>query len=818
MVKPMRERGYLAWDMETGIKIALKRKASPFYGLNQYWALGYCGSGVVDKVGFHRGVGGIPDGWFAEMLDRCKLLVGFNIKFDLLHALQEPANYSAWKKWVAGGGQVWDCQLVEYLLQGMDKTWHMCSMDETAPLYGGDFKDDAVKACWNNGIDTPDIDPDMLMNYLMGTEDNHGDIGNTELIFKGQFQLAAQRGQLKSIILNNGALLYTVEAELNGMKINVERAEKLRVELVARLEEVSKRVQEYIPADLPFEFNWNSHVQKSALLFGGAVKYKEQTHKCETVEILQDEIKREAAQDHGQVGKHVCTDSCRMLYAKMDRVEYLMKDGTTKVEADMRDGDWALCERFAGGAKKGQPKTKKVKVDDPSKPKTHTVERTYYFPGFVKPLPQWESKSTKGQYGTSSEIIEELGKWVDAPPFIKDYAEQAKISKDLGTYYWVEDGEGGRKGMLALLGPDGVIHHQLNMVNTVTARLSSSDPNLQNIPKGDKSDVKTVFVSRFGDDGFVVQSDFTALEVYVQGNLSLDKNLLADLRSGLDMHCKRVSQKEGVPYEYVVERAKNEDHPDHKAWAYKRTKAKEFSFQRAYGAGAEAIAAATGMSVEDVKALIAAEEVMYPGVAAFNARTEQQLIANVKPSKVFVKHDHQVGLTVNLGKSWFKTPDGKRYTMFEGCAPKWVFERNGTLKSFKPTTIKNYPVQGMGGEWAKAAMWLLVRAFYEEDNFGGLSLLVNQVHDAVYTDTHKSVATESMALTHACMQEASVLMEQHFDWPVAVPVPTDTTYGPTMADEKKAPAEVYELVPKWRAKVRKNYLNDYIPSFEKEAA
>ncbi|WYM31361.1 DNA polymerase [Stenotrophomonas phage Stm18] len=781
---------WLAWDLETGIKAALKRKASPFYGLNQIWAVGYGQTHTTGTL-FYRDSSGLPSEWFRDMLKQCKILVGFNIKFDLLHALQEKENHRAWMRWVAGGGLVWDCQLAEYLLQGMDKPWHMCSMDETAPLYGGSMKDDAVKACWNNGVDTPDIDRDMLCDYLMGTgEDNLGDIGNTAKIFLGQYALAKERGQLKSIVLNNGALLYTVEAELNGMKIAVEKAEKLREGLVKRLEEVSAKVNEYLPKDLPFEFNWGSPAQKSALLFGGTIMYDS----------------REQHED----------EDGNLMYAQMSVTQYILKDGTTKPESEMTELDWLRVGRYAGGKQKGMPKTKKVKVNDPSKPKMHTVKRPYKFYGFVQPLKSWAT-STEGQYKTGSEVVEELGKWVDAPPFIKDYAEQAKISKDLSTYYWVEDAKTGeRKGMMALLGPDGIIHHQLNMVNTVTARLSSSDPNLQNIPKGDKSDVKTVFVSRF-PNGSIIQSDFTALEVYVQGNLSLDKNLLADLRSGMDMHCKRVSQKEGVDYLYVLERAKNEDHPEHKEWKYKRTKAKEFSFQRAYGAGAAAIAASTGMSVDDVKALIAAEEKMYPGVLRFNESVARQLKQNRKPTKVYNTHSI-VKQPVNFGKSWFKTPDGKRYVMWESEAPEWLYKQDGTLLSFKPTTIQNYPVQGTGGEWAKAAMWLMVRAFYAEENFGGLALIVNQVHDAVYVDTDESVRIEAMALTHACMQEASVLMEQHFDWKIAVPVPTETTYGPSMADEKGAPAEVFDLVPRRRAQLRERYLKNYIPSFEQEKA
>lgn len=338
---------------------------------------------------------------------------------------------------------------------------------------------------------------------------------------------------------------------------------------------------------------------------------------------------------------------------------------------------------------------------------------------------------------------------------------------------------------------------------------------MQNIPKGDKSDVKTVFVSRF-EGGSIVQSDFTSLEVYVQANLSLDKNLIADLKTGMDMHCVRVAQAHKLDYQFVLDRAKDEHHPEHKKYKGMRNKAKNFSFQRAYGAGAAAIAAATGMTVEEVKALIEAEETRYPGIVRYNDSNLRMLERNRKPSSLFVQHDEVRGLTVNLGKSYLTTPDGKRYVLWESCSPKFVYEREGKTATFKPTTLKNYPVQGMGGEWAKAAMWLLVRAFYEKDNYGGKALLVNQVHDAVYVDVAEDVRVDAMALTHACMEEASVLMEQHFDWKIAVPVPTETLYGNSMAEEHGEPA-MRELVHVHRKHIRSRYLKDYIPSFEQES-
>ena len=167
-----------------------------------------------------------------------------------------------------------------------------------------------------------------------------------------------------------------------------------------------------------------------------------------------------------------------------------------------------------------------------------------------------------------------------------------------------------------------------------------------------------------------------------------------------------------------------------------------------------------------------------------------------------------------LGKGHLKTFDGKRYVFSESTTPEYLAKR-GTLASFSPTELKNYPVQGLGGEWMKAAMWNAVRLFYTYKNFEGLGLLINTVHDALYADSDKSVERKVGVAVHASMLAASDLMEYWFGHVIDVPVPSETTYGPSMADaalyddpdsfEKSA-----EAVRVW---LRKTFMESYAPSF-----
>jgi len=806
---------YNVWDVETSIRTSFKRKGNPFDPDNFVVMSGWKrkGGNVVGEYFGRRGNRegqGLPADWFTKLLTGTSLLVGQNIKYDLLYALNDrvngPANRKAWMAYVAGGGNVWDCQLAEYLLEGMDPAYHMMSMDELAPRYGGNTKFDEVKALWQSGISTEDINPDLLRRYLCGeqatdgTALEHGDIGNTEVIFLGQLDRARASGQVKSILMNMGSLLCTIEMELNGMAVDVDRGMALARDLEAEIATASVELAGFIPQDCPFDFNWGSSQQKSALIFGGRVKYEAR------VAVVDAE------------GKQV--------YAQMDEEHITYADGTTgplSVYLSLTDEQRATTDRltkpvrFKGGKNAGELKTKRVKVDDPSKPKSRMEDFYYEFPGYTQPKPRWLGKS--GYYSTSAEVIAELGD--RDVPFLQTLGKVTGLTKDLTTYYITTDPDTGEQsGMLTLVQADGIIHHMLNHTSTVTARFSSSNPNLQNLPKGGKSDVKSIFISRFGANGKIIQSDFSSLEVYVQAILTKCKQLIADLQAGLDMHCVRVSQKEGITYEEALFRCKNPDYPEHKLWDTKRTKAKVFSFQRAYGAGAAKISESAKIPFEEVEALIAAENARYPEIEKFYTDEGTGLTALIKASSVptskFFQHPEIPGLMCNPRKGYYRTPDNKLYTFRESDSPGFLAKR-GIATSFSPTEVKNYPVQGEGGEWAKAAMWLAIRAYYARENFGGLALLVNQVHDALYTDAHDDVALEAAALLHACMEEASTFMEWYFAWDIPVPVPSDTSWGANMLEEGKMPDSFKPKVVEFRQHVRSTYIQNYTPSCERAA-
>jgi DNA polymerase-1 len=795
---------YAVVDVETTITKYMGRKASPFSPENWIVAAGWkLGAAPVQGAYYGEDSKGYEGLLSMILAGGPKLLAGFNIKFDLLHLLRNDADYAVYQDWVASGGLVWDGQLAEYLLSGMAQESHMLSLDEVAPRYGGDTKIDEVKALWEKGVNTHLIPRQLLMDYLTGRDGKGGDIANTEAIMLGQLKAARELNMLQSIRLNMGALLASIEMERNGLWVNKPLGLELAAKLTTDIAVMREDMQQYIPTDLPFEFNWGSPKQRSALIFGGNVKY-------EAREPILDEQGEQA-------------------YSQMTEEHYVM-DGQTlspTYPVDWWDGMKADAPEaedhrvfYTSGQKKGQPKTKKVIVPDKSRPKSRLADFYYKLPGYTKPRKEWEG-AEPGYYSTKADIIEELA--LTGIPFLETYGKLSAATKDLGTYYITPDDKnpGEFKGMLTLVGEDGIVHHGVNHTSTVTGRLSHSNPNMGNLPKESTSEVKRMFGSRFGDDGVIASSDFKTLEIYCQAMLTGDKQLIADLRAGLDMHCARLSTVEGKPYEEVLLLSKGckacgpggtPIHAVHE-WDVKRTDIKVFSFQRAYGAGAKKIAAGVKRAVELVQEWIDADERRYPGTKQWNDKVAAVVENKRVPTNTFVQHP-LMRVRVQLHRGQYRTFDGQRYTFTETTTPDWLAKR-GTLQSFSPTELKNYPVQGTGGQWMKAAMWLAVRVFYKYKNLGGLALLVNTVHDALYVDTHNSVSRKAGVLMHASMLAASDLMEYLFGTPVPVPVPSDTGYGTSMYEHSSFPDSgafdsSAETVRTW---LRTAYMDGYTPSY-----
>lgn len=729
---------YLIFDEETQIHKSHRRTANPFDPLNFVVARGWKKEGDGHcSASFHTGRSGDNHLVIADDVD---VLVGHNIKFDLLYELV--ASESNVQGYYRRGGRIWCTQYAEYLLRAQDRRFHMNSMDQIIESYGGRKKIDGMKELWKAGVQTADMDQDMVLDYLIGTEDegrNSGDIGNTELIYLGQVKEATEMGMLKMIQVRMDALAATTEMEYNGIKVDMKRAASDLKSLNAALAEATVELNEYT-AVIPDEvgFSWNSVIHKSVLIYGGIIKYKKQTTYLD--------------ENTGEL-------------ARLKAVEK---------QAVLKDGEPVL---YLSGKKKGEQKYKNVDV--PGELKVKYQDFFHALPGYVdaKSLDIDKSTLTDGKegpiYSTDKDTVILLGN-LDVP-FLKAMSRKTTLDKEIGTYYVTTDNKGDMKGMLTCVQPrDHIIHHALNHTSTVTSRLSASNPNMQNIPRGDKSTIKAMFVSRF-EGGKMAEIDYSQLEVVVMGFLSGDPKLVSDLLSKVDFHCVRVAAREGVTYDEALEWCKNEDHINNAVWKVFRTECKVFSFQRAYGAGASTIALSANMTVEKVKEMINVEEKMFPLVEAFHKDVEKEINATAEPFR-----DPDRGYRVYRKGTW-QAPTGTLYGWRSWDAPKFMKER-GIDDTFSPPEIKNYPTQGTGGEIVQMILGVLFRYFNKKSNWDGKAFLVNTVHDCVWFDLHPDVADEVLGAAKHIMESVPQLLKHFFGIDCPVPFPVDVEIGNNMLE------------------------------------
>lgn len=745
------------------------------------------------------------DGDLEPVLSDAKMVVGFNVKFDLLHSLvNKPENQEHFRLFLADGGLIWDCQLAEFLLGGQAPEHQMTSLDEVSVRYGGQLKHDEVKALWEQGVPTRDIPEPLLKRYLCGGTapdgtPEPGDVQNTLTVFRGQWRRAIEQHMMPLLVMNMKAYAYSVLCKLWGMHVDLEVGARHTKELEDEIAALRKQLDEHV-AGLPFTFNWGSVKQRSALLFGGDIPY-------EATEYL-GTVRDDPRDPTTAVEVWWCPER------DGDKPEGWEQKYTPKVvkhwALSMEGGQVAYgppCTepppdnvlRFKGGKNAGQPKTVNVSVPDLDKPKKRQCTVLHKMPRMVNPRAEWAT-SEPGIWSTASEVIEALeNRGVE---FLKLFAQWQKQQKDLGTYYQTTDSKGNPKGMLTLVSlATKLVHGELNMVTAITARLTASKPNTQNLPREGTSRVKQMFTSRWGPGGVIIQDDFTALEVYCQANLSKCAALLADLEKGLDLHCVRLSAWKEITYDEAYAMAKG---PNATAEGKElRTHAKVFSFRRAYGAGAQTISDGTGIPLEQVEELIEAEQKRWPGIETYYEELTKEIARNREPGGRYIPHPEKPTIMCQLGHSWARTPDGKKYVYTEHPAPKWMLERKGGRTStFSPTEIRNYVVQGAGAEVAKAAMAVIAYTWARDPGLFYNAPVINQVHDAFYVDAHPNFKEQAAATLHACVLESSTMIRRRLGWDLSIDYPAEVQWGPNMAEESAIPEDVLARVPAIRERIR----------------
>lgn len=707
----------------------------------------------------------------------CWLIVAHNAAYEISWFLTyQRQKFEAFLK---RGGRVFCTMHGEYIASDFQSMYP--SLDETAPKYGGTHKVDGVKILWEQGVLTSQIDPMLLHDYLV-----NGDIPNTALCFYGQCATFAQRGQMQYVWERMDALLAWAYCEWFGLFVNMPIARKNQEEQEQRIREIKKELQQYIPKDLPetLDFNFGSDFHMSALVYGGPIKYR----------------------------KKVPYDPPQ--YVKAD---YWQVGDTWVAVDDMPAPPGATT--YKSGKNKGLPKVFRL---DTEEEKLKWEDDLYFCPGLVDihELPEVirEKYAERGEfrqartlqdgtpvYSTSTDAMEALAR--QGFEFCKLVNELAALEKDTGTYYLREvlDAEGKvkeRKGMLQYVIPErpdgsGIIHHRLNTCATVTGRLSSSNPNLQNLPRPDedgdgvaKSKVKQVFTSRFGDNGRITEVDYSALEVVMSCVHTGDKKLLGLLQSGTDMHCYRLAFREGLDYDEVYYRCHDKTYQDYSTWKTKRSHIKTPSFAAQYGASARGVAFAAGCTVEFAQEFLDNEERLFPTTIGFRAIVKEEVERTGAEGRMYREQADDGSYRIYRIGTW-TSPAGARYSFRQKEQWKEVVpgQRKQKVMDYKETEMANYWCQGEAFFLMAVAAGMVLRALLARDWFDNQVCLITNVHDALYLDSaNPEVGREASLLVKQCMEDAPKRIHQL--WPNygiigEVPFPAEAEMGTSMYSKEK---------------------------------
>ena len=327
-------------------------------------------------------------------------------------------------------------------------------------------------------------------------------------------------------------------------------------------------------------------------------------------------------------------------------------------------------------------------------------------------------KKTKSGYSTNADVLEKLR----AEPVVDMLLKYRTLSKLRSTYC---------DGLLKAVGADGRIHSSFNQMETRTGRISSTEPNLQNIPVRTPvgRELRRFFRAREGC--LLVDADYSQIELRVLAHMADDPTMCEAFNTGTDIHRVTASQVFGVPLDEVT--------------PLMRSRAKAVNFGIVYGIGPHSLAEDIGVSYAEARRYIEEYLEHYAAVDGFM----QGLIEKAKA-------------------------DGYAETLFGRRRPLPELRTgNAVTRSFGERVARNIPIQGTAADIIKRAMvrvWTRLRGEYPD------ARLILQVHDELIVEAPEEKAEAVAALLKREMADAARLK---------VALETDVHLGKTWFDTKE---------------------------------
>ena len=325
-------------------------------------------------------------------------------------------------------------------------------------------------------------------------------------------------------------------------------------------------------------------------------------------------------------------------------------------------------------------------------------------------------KKTKSGWSTNADVLEKLR---DKHPIIGEILEYRMLTKLKSTY---------ADGLLKVIAPDGRIHTNFQMTVTATGRLSSTEPNLQNIPVRKKlgAQIRKMFVASPGK--VLVDADYSQIELRLLAHISGDKAMQEAFLSGEDFHTVTASRVFGVPLDEVTPAL--------------RSRAKAVNFGIVYGISAFSLAQDIGVYPSEAKAYMEAYLDKYHGVRDYMKSIVEKAKADGYVDTLFARRRY--------------LPELK--------------SANFNMRSFGERVALNMPIQGTAADIIKIAMVNVHRRLAEE---GLEAKLILQVHDELIVECPDSEAERVKEILTYEMENAAAL---------SVPLTVDAHIGHSWAE------------------------------------
>ena len=624
-----------------------------------------------------------------KILDSTTLLVGHNIKFDLMWLLETGFTYNK---------KVYDTMLGEYMLLRGQK-WGISLADCCARRNITLKKSELVENYLKNGQGFDVIPMDIVEEY------GKGDIISTTELYREQQRLFKKPSYYdlnKHLTLMNNFLLVLTDIERNGIQIDLEELHKVRDDYEKEkevLEQNMRDVAQEVMGDTPI--NFASPEQMGQLIYSRKVKDKKQWARHFNIGLNEKgkPLLRPRMSTAHFVGS-VKMMTSRMYKTKARQCTQCFGKGTIyKIKKDgTRWKNPTKCKSCVGKGYNLIP--------------LHKIAGLHMNPRDVLDV------SANGFATDKTTLIRLLGVAKHngnekAVKFLTSAVRLNAVDVYLSSFVG---------GIQRNTRSNRLLHPKFNQCVTRTTRLSSSDPNFQNQPRGSTFPVRAVVVSRF-ENGKIMQADYSQLEFRVAAQLCGDEKMLKDILEGQDVHKYTAS--------IIFDKAEADVTKE------ERTSAKAHTFKPLYGGFS-----GTPREMAYYKAFVE----KYPKLGAWHADLQTEAISH--------------GIVKLYTGQQFAFPDTKRLS--SGAATN-------------APSIKNYPVQGVAG--GCIVPLALVDLYNKLKTGKSKSLIINTVHDSVVVDIYPGEELQVANMMYDSMTQVCQKFEELYNVKWSVPLEVDLEIG-----------------------------------------